>query len=69
MDILIASGYHIWDGQAGVARIIIGTLSLRNLLKTFGIMQNGGNSYRLLWNQFCGKASATWLNGSGLQEK
>ena len=40
-DILIVSGYHSCDDQAGVARIIIGTLSLRTLLRTFGIMQNG----------------------------
>ena len=40
-DILIASGYRSCDGQAGVTRIIIGTLSFRTLLKTFGIMKNG----------------------------
>ena len=38
IDILIASGYHSCDGQAGVTRIIVGTLSLGTLLKTFGIM-------------------------------
>ena len=42
MDILIGSGYHNCDGPVGVIRIILGTLSLRALLKTFGIMQNGG---------------------------
>ena len=40
MDIPIASGYNSCDGQAGVTSIIIGTLSFRTLLKTFGI--NGG---------------------------
>ena len=42
MDILTASGYHSCDGQAGATRVIIGTLSLRTLLKTIGIMQNWG---------------------------
>ena len=49
MDILIASGYHSCGGQAGATRIIIGALSLRTLLKTFGIMQNGENQ-----KSFCG---------------
>ena len=44
MNILIASGYHSCDGEAGVARIVIGSFSLKNLLKTFGIMQNGGKA-------------------------
>ena len=44
MNILIASGYHSCDCQAGGTRIIIGTLSFRTLLKTFGIMQKGENA-------------------------
>ena len=69
MDILFASGYQSCDGHAGVTRIIIGTLSLKTLFKTFGIMQNGGKAKRPLWNQFCWKASAAWVSGSGLHEK
>ena len=37
MNILIASGHHSCNGQAGVTRIIIGIFSFMTLLKNFGI--------------------------------
>lgn len=41
MDILIAIGCHSCNDQTEVTGINMGTFSLRTLLKTFAIMQNG----------------------------
>ena len=41
MNILTASGYHSCGGQAGVTRIIIGTLSFRTLLQPLGSCKMG----------------------------
>ena len=55
MGILIASEYHICDGQTGVTRIIIGTSSFRILLKTIGIMQNWGKMHKHCGTNFMGR--------------
>ena len=54
MDIPIASEYHSCDGQAGVAKIIIGTL-FEDVPQNFGIMQNGEKHKDFCGTNFVGR--------------
>ena len=45
-------GYQTCFAQAEVINVSFGTFSLSVLLRTFGIMQNGGKAYRSLCDQF-----------------
>ena len=54
MDIPIASEYHSCDGQAGVAKIIIGTL-FEDVPQNFGIMQNGEKHKDVCGTNFVGR--------------
>ena len=53
IDMFKIFGYQTCVDQAGVINTSFGTFSLSVLLRTFGIMQNGGKAYRSLCDQFC----------------